>query len=264
VEQSVSSYDRWSARADRPLLVLALLFLLVLAAPILDPTLPTYVDAALGVANVAIWALFAGDYAIRLWLVADRRRYVRTHLPDLAAALFPALRPLRLLRLFSIGHMLAQRARGGLAGEAAKLVSATTVLVVFVGGVAVLDVERNAPGANITTPADGFWWALTTMTTVGYGDRFPVTTAGRLIATALMVIGIGLLGILTAAIAAWFIREVNKSAEDNLEPVEDRITTLEAKIDELLALQRPTPSAVDPREVSEQTVASSASNGAMR
>jgi voltage-gated potassium channel len=239
----VSSYDRWSARADKPLLVLALLFLGVLAAPIVDPTLPESVDAALGVANVAIWALFAADYAIRLWLVADRRRYVRTHLPDLAAALFPALRPLRLLRLFSIGHMLAQRARGGLAGEAAKLVSATTVLVVFVGGVAVLDVERNAPGANITTPADSFWWALTTMTTVGYGDHYPVTTAGRVIAGALMVIGIALLGLLTASIAAWFIRQISQRDEENLEPVENRLARLEFKFDQLLALQTATGSA---------------------
>jgi voltage-gated potassium channel len=233
----VFSYERWSARTDKPLLGLALLFLVVLAAPILDPTLPDFVELVLAIANIAIWALFAFDYAVRLWLVEDRRRYVRTHLPDLAAALFPALRPLRLLRLFSIGHMLAQRARGGLAGEAAKLVTATSALVIFIGGVAILDVERDAPDANITAPADGFWWALTTMTTVGYGDRFPVTTTGRLIAAALMLVGIALLGVLTASIAAWFIREVGQRDEANLEPVEDRLARLELKIDHLLAMQ---------------------------
>jgi voltage-gated potassium channel len=255
----VLSYERWSARADKPLLGLALLFLVVLAAPILDPTLPAYVDAGLALANIAIWALFAFDYAVRLWLVEDRRRYVRTHLPDLAAALFPALRPLRVLRLFSIGHMLAQRARGGLAGEAAKLVTATSALVIFIGGVAILDVERDASDANITAPADGFWWALTTMTTVGYGDRFPVTSAGRLIAAALMVVGIALLGVLTASIAAWFIREVGQQDEANLEPVEDRLTRLENKIDELLALQasvvsvKPSPVPQQVRQPAEDT-----------
>jgi voltage-gated potassium channel len=231
------TYDRWAQRTDRSLLVLALLFLVVLAAPIIDPSLPAYVETILAVANVVIWALFAADYAVRLWLVDDRKRYVRTHLPDLAAALFPALRPLRLLRLFSIGHMLAQRARGGLAGEAAKLVTAASALVVFVGGVAVLDVERNAPEANITQPTDAFWWALTTMTTVGYGDRFPVTEAGRLIGAGVMLLGIALLGVLTAAIAAWFIREISSKDEENLEPVEERIAALEAKIDLLLELQ---------------------------
>jgi voltage-gated potassium channel len=231
------TFERWAQRTDRPLLALALLFLLVLAAPILDPTLPDYMDTFLAAGNILIWALFAGDYAVRLLLVQDRRRYVRTHLPDLAAALFPALRPLRLLRLFSIGHMLAQRARGGLAGEAAKLVTVASALVIFVGGVAVLDVERGADGANITEPADAFWWALTTMTTVGYGDRFPVTDAGRLIGAAVMLLGIALLGVLTAAIAAWFIREISNKDEENLEPVEDRIAALEAKIDKLLELQ---------------------------
>jgi voltage-gated potassium channel len=231
------TYDRWAQRTDRSLLALALIFLLVLAAPILDPTMPDYVDTLLTVANVVIWALFAVDYAVRLWLVDDRKRYVRTHLPDLAAALFPALRPLRLLRLFSIGHMLAQRARGGLAGEAAKLVTVASALVIFVGGVAILDVERNAPEANITQPTDAFWWALTTMTTVGYGDRFPVTEAGRLIGAAVMLLGIALLGVLTAAIAAWFIREISSKDEENLEPVENRIAALEAKIDRLLDLQ---------------------------
>jgi voltage-gated potassium channel len=65
------SYERWSARADRPLLGLALLFLVVLAAPILDPTLPEFVELVLAIANIAIWALFALDYGVRLWLVED-------------------------------------------------------------------------------------------------------------------------------------------------------------------------------------------------
>ena len=84
---------RYARRADRPLLVMALIFLLVLAMPILDPTLPTGVDALLAAANIAIWAAFALDYTVRLHLADDRRAYVRTHLPDLAAVLFPALRP---------------------------------------------------------------------------------------------------------------------------------------------------------------------------
>ncbi len=252
------TYQRWARRTDQPLLVLALLFLVVLAAPILDPTLPGYIDTFLTAANVAIWALFAADYAVRLWLVQDRRGYVRTRLPDLAAALFPALRPLRLLRLFSIGHMLAQRARGGLAGEAAKLVTAASALVIFVGGVAVLDAERGAEGANITQPADAFWWALTTMTTVGYGDRFPVTGAGRLIGAGVMLLGIALLGVLTAAIAAWFIREISSKDEKNLHPMEDRLSALEAKIDRLLELQRKASPSDAPLMVPEQSLTGTA------
>ena len=73
--------DRYARRADGPLIVLALLFLLVLAAPILDPTLPAGVDALLSAANVAIWLGFGVDYVARLRLAEDRLRYVRTHLP---------------------------------------------------------------------------------------------------------------------------------------------------------------------------------------
>lgn len=88
----------------------------------------------------------------------------------------------------------------------ARRLAATSALLVFVGAVVMLDVEREAEGANITTPADAFWWACTTITTVGYGDRYPVTNVGRVIAVLLMIVGIALLGVLTASIAAWFVR----------------------------------------------------------
>lgn len=231
-----SRYNQWARRTDRPLLVLALLFLAVLAAPILDPTLPQFATAALAVANVAIWAAFAVDYVVRLVLVEDHWRYVRTHLLDLAAVALPALRPLRLLRLLSVGHMLAQRSRGSVAGQAARVVAGAAALLVTVGAVAILDVERDAEGANITTVGDAIWWACTTITTVGYGDRFPVTFAGRVIAVALMVVGIALLGILTASIAAWFVRQVARQDEAGEEPVEVQLARLEAKVDELTAL----------------------------
>nr|MBA3233489.1 two pore domain potassium channel family protein [Propionibacteriales bacterium] len=81
-------------------------------------------------------------------------------------------------------------------------------LVVFVAAVAMLDAERGAADANIESFGDAAWWAVTTMTTVGYGDRFPVTTEGRLIASALMLAGIALLGVVTAALASWFVERI--------------------------------------------------------
>jgi voltage-gated potassium channel len=79
---------------------------------------------------------------------------------------------------------------------------------VGLGSLAILDAEQDAPHANITTFGDALWWAATTVTTVGYGDRFPVTTQGRFIAVALMAVGIGLVGAVTAAVAAWMVRQV--------------------------------------------------------
>jgi voltage-gated potassium channel len=67
-------------------------------------------------------------------------------------------------------------------------------------------VERPLENSNIKSFGDGFWWAITTVTTVGYGDRFPISTEGRFIAFFLMLLGISLLGVLTATVAAWFVR----------------------------------------------------------
>lgn len=83
-------------------------------------------------------------------------------------------------------------------------------MAVGLGALAGLDAEQDADGANITTIGDALWWASTTVTTVGYGDRFPVTTEGRFIAVALMVVGIGLVGAVTASVAAWMIGQVGE------------------------------------------------------
>lgn len=81
-------------------------------------------------------------------------------------------------------------------------------LLVFVAALAILDAERGHPDANISTFSDAAWWAMTTITTVDYGDRFPVTGTGRLVAAAIMVAGIAVLGVVTASVAAWFVQRV--------------------------------------------------------
>src|SRR5450759_4660981 len=81
----------------------------------------------------------------------------------------------------------------------------STSLILFVASLAVLDAERGAKSATITTFGDALWWAMTTVTTVGYGDRYPITTQGRFIAGGLMLGGIALLGIVTASLASWLL-----------------------------------------------------------
>jgi voltage-gated potassium channel len=87
-------------------------------------------------------------------------------------------------------------------------VGGAVALSVGLGALAVLDAEQDAPGANITTFGDALWWASTTVTTVGYGDRYPVTTEGRLVAVGLMLAGIGLVGAVTASVTAWILGRV--------------------------------------------------------
>src|SRR6266508_1257773 len=73
--------------------------------------------------------------------------------------------------------------------------------------------KQDADGANITTFGDALWWSTTTVTTVGYGDRFPVTTGGRLIAVALMVGGIAVVGAVTGSVAAWMVGQVQRDEQ---------------------------------------------------
>ena len=82
-------------------------------------------------------------------------------------------------------------------------------MALMLGSIAVLDAEQDAEGANITTYGDALWWAMTTVTTVGYGDHFPVTFEGRLIAAVLMLVGIALVGVVTAALAAWLVESIS-------------------------------------------------------
>jgi voltage-gated potassium channel len=164
------------------------------ALPILDPDLRPAVRTGCGVVSSAVWALFAADYAWRLWTSEDRRRFVWTHPFDLLLLALPALRPLRLVRLLTVLQVLSRSGGSSLRGRVGVYVATATSLVGFCAALAVLEAERPAPGANITTFPDACWWVLTTITTVGYGDHYPVTLTGRLVAIALMLAGIALLG----------------------------------------------------------------------
>lgn len=84
-------------------------------------------------------------------------------------------------------------------------------MAIGVGALAVFDAERGSAKANITSYGDAVWWACTTVTTVGYGDLYPTTLEGRLVAVLLMLVGIALIGSVTAAMASWFLA---RAAED--------------------------------------------------
>jgi voltage-gated potassium channel len=135
---------------------------------------------------------------------------------DLVVILLPLLRPLRMLRLLTLLDVVNRRAASSLRGRIAIYVVGATGLIIFCSSLAVLDAERANPDANITSFPDAVWWAATTVTTVGYGDRYPTTTTGRMVAVLLMLGGIALLGIVTAGLASWLldrIREVEERAD---------------------------------------------------
>ena len=140
------------------------------------------------------------------------------------------LRIIRLLRGVRIGHRVYELLVQNKPKSAAVSVLFTTLLLVTFGSIAILIAEEPHTGANIKTAQDAVWWSVTTITTVGYGDRYPVTTGGRVIAMGLMICGVGLFGTLSGLVASIFLgpREDRESAE--LQEVLRRLEALDAKL----------------------------------
>ena len=150
----------------------------------------------------------------------------------------PLLRPLRLLRLIPLLSVLNRRAHDQAARPGRRSTwPGGASLLAFCAALAVLDVERSSPDANISDFGDAIWWAVTTMTTVGYGDHYPVTAVGRLVAFGLMIGGIALLGTVTATLASWLVETV-AAEKEQAEDLQVTVRRLEAKIDRLAAEPR--------------------------
>jgi len=210
--------ERWERRAEIPLLLLALAFLVAYAWPVLDPRLAPDLRTWLTAVSWTVWLAFTADFAVRLALSQERGRYALHHWYDVALIALPLLRPLRLLRLLAFLRILNRSAATNLAGRVTTYVIGTALMLMALSAIAVLDVEQDRPDANITTFGDALWWAATTVTTVGYGDRYPVTTTGRFIAFVLMLAGIALVGVITASVAAWFVSSIQKEQADDEAP----------------------------------------------
>ena len=236
---STSASERWDKASEIPLLALGLLFLFAYATPIIDESLPLAWRAVFEDIEIVTWAAFSIDFIVRLVLANNRRRFLKTHIIDLAAVLLPVLRPLRALRVLSIVFLSTRRLSGILKNRVMSYVVITAVSVWFIAGLAVTDAEHATAGANIHDVWQGWWWAFITMATVGYGDVFPVTLEGRLVAVALVITGIALVGTITAYIASWFAaasRDTELAIKAELDTAEDKIDVLAHEIAELRAL----------------------------
>ena len=225
---------RWEEATAYPLTALSLVFVGVYAWPILDPAMEPHLRSGCELADLAIWALFGADYLIRFGLARRKSTFVRSHWFDLAVLLLPMLRPLRALRLINAIKVLNQRAAVLTRGRLAIYVGATTILLVLVAALAVLEAERGRPGSNIETFPEALWWGVATITTAGYGDYYPTTMEGRLVAVGLMIGGIGLIGFVTGSLATWIVERI-AVADRPAEQARHEITALLTEVRELRA-----------------------------
>lgn len=230
----------WEARTEVPLTLLAVAFLIAYAWQVLDVDPSSTVHLWLEIALWAVWAVFAADYVVRLSLARRKARFVRRHLFDLLAVVLPMVRQLRALRLLTVLKVLNRRIGASLRGRVGIYVGGTTALMGMAAALAVLDAERRDPEANITTFGDALWWTATTITTVGYGDRYPVTPEGRMLAASLMIGGIALLGVVTGVIASWFLEKiagveasVEQATRDEVRELRGELALLRAEIAQL-------------------------------
>jgi voltage-gated potassium channel len=225
--------DRFERRTEWPLAVLAFVFLVAYAWPILQPGMSASWRHITKVTDYLIWVVFVLEFITRLVLADRRGDYAVRHVPDLLMVALPVLRPLRLLRFLVLLRMLNRRATASLHGRVATYVVASAGLVLLIAALAMLEAERHNPKANIKTFGDALWWAVSTMTTVGYGDRFPTTGDGRYIGAGLMLAGIALLGVVTAALASWLIQQVRTAETQAQSATRGDIAQLRAEITRL-------------------------------
>ncbi len=238
MDQDEPQTAAWDRRVDWWLTGLAVVFLVAYTWQVLDPDMGDLGATVLEVLLTGIWVVFGLDYLVRFALARRRWRFVHTHLLDLAILLLPMFRQLRALRVITVLTVLNRQLRDDARGRIVFYVVGTVALVGFVASLAVLDAERDAPGASITSFGDAVWWTLTTISTVGYGDRFPVTVEGRIVAGTLMVAGIALLGVVTASIASWFVenlRRAEEELEEEISDVAEDVGRAEDRLDEVLA-----------------------------
>lgn len=159
------------------------------------------------------WIAFALDLMINVFKTTNKVEYLKKHPLEVAAVALPFLRPLRLLRFVSFGTLVFEKVNLGKSVAISVKVVSTSLFLTYLAGIEITLAERGNPDAKIQNVGDGFWWAITTLTTVGYGDYYPTTTQGKFIAVGLMISGICVLGVISATVAAWFVKITNYDSD---------------------------------------------------
>jgi voltage-gated potassium channel len=183
---------------------------LVIAIVILTTAANSSASTLLVGALFGLWAVLLVEYLVRLMVTPDRRGYLKRRWVEPATVVVPPFQSWHFVgmeKMSLLFHEAELRVEAILRHHSLFRVLIAAASTLFVGSWLVLLFEENAKGSNIHNYPDALWWAVVTVTTVGYGDRYPVTGGGRTVAVILMLLGIGLIGVLTATVASVFIKE---------------------------------------------------------
>ncbi|WP_231494219.1 potassium channel family protein [Arthrobacter sp. 9MFCol3.1] len=213
--------ETWQKHSQRPLIVAAFVFLAAYSILVIAQPPEPSADALMFVIWLT-WAAFGIDYIVKLMLAPRRGRWFLRHPMDLLIVVIPAARPLLLLRPLRLRKVMDRAPGTAIRARVMAYVVASAVLLLYTVALSVLSFERGAPGANITSMGDSLWWAVVTITTVGYGDLYPVTVPGRLAASALMIGGFVVLGMVTAVLSSWVIESVTAATSSRTKAPHDR------------------------------------------
>jgi voltage-gated potassium channel len=184
-----------------------------------------------------LWVILLVEYVVRLVLTPDRRGYVTRRWVEPVTVVLPPCEGWHLVgieKMSLLVHEGALRVQLILRHHSLFRVLIAATATLFLGAWLVLLFEENAKGSNIHNYPSALWWAIVSVTTVGYGDRFPVTGGGRIVAVVLMLVGIGLIGVLTATVASVFVQE---HADANKEEIKrghaslgEQLSTISARL----------------------------------
>lgn len=231
--------QRWARRFDWIVLVAAALVIPVVIIEQAETS--GSVKTLAGIANWAIWLVFLAEVVFMLAIVPNRRRWLLDNPLDVAIVVLTppflpaglqAPRVFRLLRLLRLLRVL-QAARRLFSPKGLQWALLLGLLTIFLGGAAFAAVEKG-PNENVSNTWDGIWWAVCTMTTVGYGDIGPMTDSGRVLAIVVMLIGIGVVTLLIGATAERFVvHDIAEVEEEVTGELEDTETMMRRELREI-------------------------------
>lgn len=235
LSQRYARLEAYEQRTSLAMVVLALVYLGVFTIQVLVVSLSAAQENVLLWLSNGIWLVFVVDLVIRVTLAPRRVDYIVHHPIDVIAVVIPAFRALRVLRVITAGQWLVQRGARLAVGRTALAVCIAVVFLALLGSLSVLSAERGVAGANITSFGEALWWSAETISTVGYGDRYPISFEGRIVAVGMMVIGISLLGVISAGLATTLLTRLRGDQETEIKLVLRKLDSLEQQVADLHA-----------------------------